>query len=241
MRTILILLVVAVAVAAQSGKDRQPENYDKAQWPVFFSGPVEKSATICVEVKRNRFVQYEVSLQPATQVKLLIDDQQRGFSSEPVSSLNGSGLGSGRHIVEILVSTPAKRVRLALMGSQKEGQDAQAVRLCGATDPPPLEPKGMINGGHRLSENVSSPVPVFKPEPKYSKQARKAKLEGTVTLSIIVGTDGTPKNIRVTHGLGMGLDEKAVEAVSKWRFRPGQKEGHPVAVAATVNVNFQMR
>lgn len=240
MKAFILLLAVAVTVTAQSSRDKQPENYDKTQWPVFFSGPVEKSVTICVAVGPNRSVQYAVSLQPATQVKVLIDEQQRSASSEPVSSINGDGFGSGQHTIAILVSTPVERARLTLMGNRQEVQDARAVRLCGAAGPPPLEPEGLVNGGIRSGAGVSSPVPTFKPEPKYSKQARKARLQGTVVLSLLVGADGRARNVRVVVKLGMGLDEKAVEAVSKWRFRPAQKDGHPVAVIANVQVNFRL-
>jgi TonB family protein len=84
------------------------------------------------------------------------------------------------------------------------------------------------------------PVPVYKPEPEYSEEARKAKFQGTVMLAIVVDTDGKAKEIRVLRPLGMGLDEKAVEAVQKWRFKPGQKDGHPVPVRANVEVSFRL-
>ena len=100
---------------------------------------------------------------------------------------------------------------------------------------------GGIGGGvFRIGGGVSQPIPIFKPEPEYSEEARKAKFLGTVMLAIVVDTDGKAKNIRVVRPLGMGLDEKAVEAVGKWRFKPGQKDGHPVAVMANVEVNFRL-
>ncbi len=99
---------------------------------------------------------------------------------------------------------------------------------------------GMGGGVFRIGGGVSQPIPVFKPEPEYSEEARKAKFQGTVMLAIVVDTDGKAKNIRVVRPLGMGLDEKAIEAVGKWRFKPGQKDGHPVAVMANVEVNFRL-
>ena len=72
------------------------------------------------------------------------------------------------------------------------------------------------------------------------EEARAAKLNGSVLLSIVVDTDGGATNIHVLKGLGMGLDEKAVEAVAKWKFRPGMKGGVPVNVYAQVQVNFQI-
>jgi TonB family protein len=67
-----------------------------------------------------------------------------------------------------------------------------------------------------------------------------ARLAGTVVLSIVIGTDGLAHDIQVGRGLGLGLDEKAAEAVGKWTFQPGAKDGQPVPVAATIEVNFRL-
>jgi periplasmic protein TonB len=77
-------------------------------------------------------------------------------------------------------------------------------------------------------------------EPQYTEEARAAKFQGTVTLYAEITPDGTATNIRVLHSLGLGLDEKAIEAVKQWRFKPGQKDGKPVTVAATIEVNFRL-
>jgi protein TonB len=79
-----------------------------------------------------------------------------------------------------------------------------------------------------------------KVDPEYSEDARKAKFSGTVVLQLIVDVDGKAKNIKVTRGVGLGLDEKAVEAVQKWKFIPGRKNGQAVPVYATVEVNFRL-
>lgn len=99
---------------------------------------------------------------------------------------------------------------------------------------------GTGGGVYKIGGGVSAPVPVFKPEPEYSEEARKAKFQGAVLLSIIILPDGTTSNIKVIRPLGLGLDEKAIEAVQKWRFRPSMKDGRPVAVTANVEVNFRL-
>lgn len=99
---------------------------------------------------------------------------------------------------------------------------------------------GTGGGAFRIGGGVTAPVPIYKIEPEYSEEARKAKFQGTVLLAIVVDTDGVAKNIRVIRPLGMGLDEKAVEAVQKWRFRPGYKDGKAVPVMANVEVNFRL-
>lgn len=104
----------------------------------------------------------------------------------------------------------------------------------------PGEGGGVGGGAYRIGGGVSAPTLVFKVEPEYSEEARKAKFQGTVVLSVVVDEKGLPRDLKVLRPLGLGLDEKAIEAVTKWRFRPGYKDGKPVAVAATIEVNFRL-
>ena len=99
---------------------------------------------------------------------------------------------------------------------------------------------GGMGGGIRIGPGMTPPVPIFSPEPEYSEEARKAKFQGTVTLSLVVDEKGNPTQIRVTRPLGLGLDQKAIESVQKWKFKPGIKDGKPVAVQASVEVNFRL-
>lgn len=100
---------------------------------------------------------------------------------------------------------------------------------------------GGIGGGlFKVGGGVSAPAVVFKVDPEYSEEARKAKYSGTVLLSVIVDTEGKARDIRVVKSLGMGLDEKAIEAVQKWRFKPAMKAGTAVNVRAQIEVNFRL-
>jgi TonB family protein len=99
---------------------------------------------------------------------------------------------------------------------------------------------GTGGGAFRVGGDVSAPILVSKVEPEYSEEARKAKFSGAVLLSLVVDANGLPRNIHVVRPLGLGLDEKAIEAVMKWRFRPGMKGGRPVATQATVEVTFRL-
>jgi TonB family protein len=93
----------------------------------------------------------------------------------------------------------------------------------------------------RVGNNPSgAPVLIHKVEPEYTEEARQAKLEGTVLVKVEITPEGKATNIKVLHGLGMGLDEKAVECVAKWRFKPGLKDGQPVTVEAQTEVNFRL-
>jgi TonB family protein len=84
------------------------------------------------------------------------------------------------------------------------------------------------------------PVLIHNTEPQYSEEARRAKLQGVSTLHIEVSPEGKPTRIHVIGPLGMGLDQKAMEAVMHWRFKPGMKGGHPVTTEATIAVNFRL-
>src|SRR5262249_32619151 len=104
----------------------------------------------------------------------------------------------------------------------------------------PGEGGGGGGGGDRGGGGVTAPAPGFKVEAEYFEDARKAKYQGTVYLYVEVDPSGRAQNIRVTRSLGLGLDEKAIEAVRKWKFKPGYKDGRPVTVAATIEVNFRL-
>ncbi len=93
---------------------------------------------------------------------------------------------------------------------------------------------------YRVGGDVTAPVLIFKTESKYTAEARIAKYQGAALLSVEIGSDGLPRDIRAVRALGFGLTEKAVEAVSQWKFKPGTKDGQPVTVAATIEVNFKL-
>ena len=92
----------------------------------------------------------------------------------------------------------------------------------------------------KVAAKIDPPVVISKHEPKYSSEARKAGLQGSVLVGLVVGTDGIPQNVKVLRGLGLGLDEKAVEAVQGWKFQPARKAGEPIAVPAQVEVSFRL-
>jgi TonB family protein len=100
------------------------------------------------------------------------------------------------------------------------------------TIPPP---EGVHGPSAQTKPNLQSKV-----EPVYPDLARKLRVEGTVTLGIVVNTDGRATNFRVVRPSGFGLDEKAIEAVGQWRFQPGTKDGQPVNVSAVVEVDFRL-
>lgn len=105
-----------------------------------------------------------------------------------------------------------------------------ALPLSGQSQNPPF----------RVGGDVTAPRPLNHPNPEYSEQARAAGLSGTCILSLIVDPNGKPRDIRVSRSLGMGLDEKAIEAVRGWTFGPARKGGNPVAVQVSIEVSFRL-
>ena len=105
-----------------------------------------------------------------------------------------------------------------------------------------LAPAPSVRSYPAIMGLTSAPVPIHTVQPEYTKEARAALLEGTVELRVWVGPDGrvSPLRIRVLHGLGLGLDEQAIEAVKQWHLTPAYKNGKPVPVPVTIAVNFRL-
>jgi protein TonB len=100
---------------------------------------------------------------------------------------------------------------------------------------------GNVGGGvYQVGGSVRPPIATYTPDPEFSEEARKAKFSGNVMISLIVDPSGKPRNVHVLRGVGMGLDQKAVEAVQQYKFKPAMKDGKPVAVYVNIEVNFQI-
>lgn len=99
---------------------------------------------------------------------------------------------------------------------------------------------GFGGGAYKIGGGASAPQLIHKVDPEYSEEARKARHQGVVELYIEVEPDGTVSRIVVRRSLGLGLDEKAIEAVKQWKFKPGLKDGKPVITGAYVTVTFRL-
>jgi TonB family protein len=102
-----------------------------------------------------------------------------------------------------------------------------------------LEPDGTKL--HRPGPGIIVPKPIYHPEPQYTDAARKAKVSGTLVLSITVTAEGSVRDLRVERSLRGDLDEQALNTVSTWRFQPGTKDGRPVPVRLNIEVSFNVR
>ena|SRR5436190_6143469 len=116
---------------------------------------------------------------------------------------------------------------------QQRGLTDQAVPIPSGRPPD-------ASGVYRVGREVSAPVVTYREEPRYTDAAAKAKIDGAVLISLIVGENGVPRDLRIVRSLEPGLDQNALKAVSNWRFRPGEKGGKPVAVQSTIEISFHI-
>jgi periplasmic protein TonB len=104
----------------------------------------------------------------------------------------------------------------------------------------PGEGGGYGGGVMRPGGGVSAPILIYSVDPEFSDEARRAKYQGICVVELIVDAQGHPQNVHVVRSLGMGLDEKAVDAVKQYKFKPAYFQGHPVPVYINVEVNFRI-
>jgi periplasmic protein TonB len=104
----------------------------------------------------------------------------------------------------------------------------------------PGQDGGYGGGLKQVGGGVSAPQVIYSVDPEFSDEARRAKYQGVCIVSVIVDPQGNPQHVHVIRSLGMGLDEKAVEAVRQYKFKPAYYQGRPVAVEIDVVVNFRI-
>ncbi len=144
--------------------------------------------------------------------------------------------------------TPAQASPQTQAGKTEEATPAGKT---GSREVRARRPNPDLAGRYHVGDGVSAPTVIFSAEPEFSEKARKAKLRGDCALSLTVDVDGFPKNVTVVRSIAEGqpekrrlaaisLDEKAIEAVKQYRFKPAMLDGRPVPVEVQINVNFQI-
>jgi TonB family protein len=144
-------------------------------------------------------------------------------------------LAQAKPIRQARVSAISQATRAVADATNMNAAFAAAGRPAAATQTAAAAPPAT-----KVGNGVRPPVLLSKIEPEYSPEGLTAKYQGTVILSVVIGTDGQATDLQLVKSLGFGLDEKAAEAVSQWHFSPGQKDGTPVPVQATIEVNFRL-
>lgn len=145
------------------------------------------------------------------------------------------------HFVPIMRATSTIGCGVLLLLSLCSGVPICAqLRALNEASPSSNQQETLPDGVYRVGHGVKPPKPISTPEPEFSEQARRVGYGAVCVLSLIVDADGVPRDIKVKHAAGLGLDEKALEAVQQWRFQPALKDGEPVAVQINVETNFHL-
>jgi len=101
-------------------------------------------------------------------------------------------------------------------------------------------PRHDLGKVYTVGNGITVPIPTYKPEPPYTKEARAAKLQGTVVCSVVVDDTGNVADVQVVRSLEKGLDESAMQTLRTWKFQPATKDGKPVPVKVVVEVSFRL-
>ncbi len=135
------------------------------------------------------------------------------------------------------IGDPYSHLAKGALGSSGDNGSGDRGGCCQGIGESPSGPSGL---SVYRGAGITPPQLIYKVEPEFSEEARKAKHQGVVVLTIEVDPSGNVRNVHVRQSLGLGLDEKAIEAVSHWRFRAAILDGKPVTTEAVVQVNFQL-
>jgi protein TonB len=170
--------------------------------------------------------------------RLITDDQPHKLMMEPT-------LVSIQRTVEI--QAPNYGDPMAALGPPSPGRgnhggigDGENGGIGNKKGPSYGDGPGGLGGGQRAGGPYTPPQLVFRVEPEFSDEARKARLEGTVVIHAEIDVNGRASNIRVVRPLGLGLDERALDAVTRWRFRPATRGGKSCSAEAVIEVNFRL-
>lgn len=133
---------------------------------------------------------------------------------------------------------PIRELEIESLDEALVDQVADAGDLFGIPDGPP---SSALAGALAVGGDVLAPTKIYAPQPRYTEDARKARLEGVVILQTVVDEQGNVVDVKVLKGLGYGLSESAIETVRQWRFEPARRAGQPVAVYFMLTVSFSIQ
>jgi len=154
-----------------------------------------------------------------------------------VKGLGISTLELNKHVV----LNPGEGTTFSPGGNpEKHVATAEELRRAESQEAPAKSSDAFGTGAFRIGGGVTAPQLIYRVEPKYPEEARKAGLEGTVVLYAVVDPDGMIHNMRIVRSLDPVLDENAMQAARQWKFKPGTKEGKPVPVAASIEITFRV-
>jgi TonB family protein len=157
------------------------------------------------------------------------------FAPDLANMLSQLPLYWGNFGKDHFTSGPAVAAQSPIFQDRTPAEAAQHEAVAPRIDPLPINGKPMHTGG-----SVRAPKVLKTSDPDYTEEARSLKISGNVALYLVVNADGTPGHVQIVHPLGLGLDESAVNAATKYVFEPARLNGLPVMVDLYIDVNFQI-
>lgn len=131
------------------------------------------------------------------------------------------------------------REKAAAAAQPQPNPSSEPAKSTGAVSKETHAPSDSPGQAYNVGGDVTAPVPISRPAPPYSEQARLYNIQGSVMLRIVVDPQGNVTDARMVKSLGWGLDDGALRAVRKWKFKPGLRNGVPVSVTILVRLDFQ--
>jgi len=163
----------------------------------------------------------------------------RGFRSPDLLACSMAGSGA-KSMKQRFASLLDRRPRIAMTGRVATLVAAFALSALYLTSVQPVWSQAEARP-YKMGPGMIPPKVLTKVEPEYTEEARRDKISGTVVLKLVVSTEGVAKDIEVVRGLDSGLDQKAIDALSKWTFQPAAKDGKAVPVFATIEIHFRLQ
>ncbi len=191
-----------------------------------------------VETVKGRIF-FDITADNAHAVKLVFENETLGNLGRPGEIKTVHLTRDALQAMRVEAKSKQAREKPAAAAQPQANPTSEPAKSTGAESKGTHAPSDSPGQVYNVGGDVSAPVPIYKPSPAYSAQARLYGVQGSVTLRIVVDTEGNIADARVVKGLGWGLDEEAARTVRKWKFKPGMRNGVPVPVAVLVRLDFQ--
>ncbi len=182
---------------------------------------------------------FDITADNAHALRLIFENETLGELGRPGEIKTVHLTRDALQAMRVEAKSKQAREKAAAAALPQSNPSSEPAKSPGAVSKETHAPSDLPGQVYNVGGDVSAPVPIHKPSPGYPAQARLYGVQGSVTLRIVVDTEGNVTDARVLKGLGWGLDEEAARTVQKWKFKPGMRNGVPVHVAVLVRLDFQ--
>jgi TonB family protein len=171
-------------------------------------------------------------------VKLEISLNQPLDSADQAHTILGHVFAFTRE--DFIASVPEMWSKYLISYLESYSDDGQQMTFKERAPPGAKKPEPPPSGVNHVGNGVTAPIPKYTPDPSYSDAARAKQFQGKAVFSMIVGPDGSVYSVKLTQPLGLGLDETSAATIKTWKFEPAKRNGEPVAVEVSVEMEFHL-